>query len=801
MTRRSIFAGIAGAAVIAAVTYFNDMVMQGTYLIGNYLPGIVFGMLILFLLTVNPLLGRFSRRGSFTGGELGVVVALLLFGCYAPGRGLGHYFTTFLMLPHHHVRTSPGWRGEPAAIAPEQVTDWRKLAEALQAAQAQPPGRALRRAWERLPGDARPGSADPEDAEWQGRLLAALNAAIADPAFHEGLRVERHAPEYVHVLAHRDPASLAAEDHARFNRGLIDAELPDALRQRRAGSLELVPPRMLADVSRDTTRVLDGFVTGLAQGDKRISPLAVPWRAWWRTLLLFWGPLLIVMSLAVIGLALVLHRQWSSHEHLPYPTVEFARALLPEPGQAVSPTFRSRLFWVGALLVFGAHMLNYAAVWWPEYVIPVRLSVNFGPLQQLMPAFRYTGWIIFNPPLIFTAVGLAYFLANDVSLAMGVAPYVYSMAEGIAISYGLSFGGRGMLVPCIDSFLYAGGYVGMFCVLAYSGRHYYRMVFMRSIGLPARDPVEPHAVAGGRMFLVCGALFVLMLMGVGVEAPLAILYALGSVMIFTVISRLLAEAGAFFVHAYFYPCALLWGFLGATAVGREQLLLLAMVSSLLLIDPREAIMPFAVSAFQLAERVKLRVGRVARWGSLALVISFIVSVPVALYWLYQYGAFRAGDGWTQNCVPRFAFDRSAEVATTLEAQGSVAISQGLHGFGRFLHAVPEPSLVTAFATTFGLVLLFAFLRRRFARWPLHPIMFLVLGTWQSRHLGFSFLIGWAIKKAVTKYGGAQRYQAVKPLMIGLITGEVVAALVPVLVGTVYYFVTGTPPKAFRILPG
>jgi len=53
---------------------------------------------------------------------------------------------------------------------------------------------------------------------------------------------------------------------------------------------------------------------------------------------------------------------------------------------------------------------------------------------------------------------------------------------------------------------------------------------------------------------------------------------------------------------------------------------------------------------------------------------------------------------------------------------------------------------------------------------------------------------------VAKYGGARIYQFVKPLMIGLVAGEVLAIVVTAVVGSVYYLKTGEPPKSYRILP-
>jgi len=54
---------------------------------------------------------------------------------------------------------------------------------------------------------------------------------------------------------------------------------------------------------------------------------------------------------------------------------------------------------------------------------------------------------------------------------------------------------------------------------------------------------------------------------------------------------------------------------------------------------------------------------------------------------------------------------------------------------------------------------------------------------------------------VTKYGGAGGYQKLKPLMLGLIAGDMMGGGIPIIIGLVYYLVTGLPPKSFRIMPG
>ena len=62
MTKRSIILGLVCAMALGPITFMNDMVMTGTYLIGNYIPIAVFGSLLLFVLIVNPALKALRFR-------------------------------------------------------------------------------------------------------------------------------------------------------------------------------------------------------------------------------------------------------------------------------------------------------------------------------------------------------------------------------------------------------------------------------------------------------------------------------------------------------------------------------------------------------------------------------------------------------------------------------------------------------------------------------------------------------------------------------------------------------------------
>ena len=814
MTLRAFILGIVGAALICGVTFYNDMVIRGSFLVGSYLPNSVFGSLILVLLLVNPALAKWRRKAAFTATELGVIVALVLFACSIPGRGLMHHFTTVLMLPHHRVRTTPSWQGDPVRFSDECVMDWAKLAAMLATGDsadggapefARAPGRDAI-----LAGVAAGLSEDDLAAlrtigggvpalELRGRVITALNAALIDPKLPERARAhDLLLPNHVRrVLERATGAQVDPELLARVNRGILEACLPESVRARKPTVIEHLPPVMLADPTRDSATALNGFVNGLATGDEWISPAKIPWNSWARTMF-FWVPLILTAAALVIGLALVIHRQWAIHEKLPYPTVEFVRTLFPEKDGTMSSVFRDHLFWLGAVPVFLLYMNNYARTWWPEFLIPIRTSFDFWPVLKIFPVFKH-GYAalhcLFRPTIYFSVVGISCFLAGDAAFSLGIAPYLYALVTGIVAGYGITVGGA-FLRPSINAFNHAGGYCAMFLVLLYTGRHYFKNVLRRSLGFSSREDIAPSAIWGGRAAMAACLLLVVQLVVVGIDWYLGILYVAGAVVIYVVASRLLAEVGLFKLQPFFFPCVLIWGLFGVRAVGPDQLLMLSMVSSVILIYPRATIMPFVVCGLQFADRVRARFGPVAVAGYGAFSIGLMVAIPVTLYIQYQYGAIRAGDGWSAGTAPRLAFNATCAVRNQLAAQGALEQALQAGTLERLADIQPIMPCLIGFAITFALTWLFTILRHRFAWWPLHPVIFLVLASWQSTYVAFSFLIGWLVKALITKYGGATVYQRLRPLMIGLIAGELLAGLLPVITGTIYYLITGAPPPAY-----
>ncbi|MHC4247811.1 MAG: DUF6785 family protein [Planctomycetota bacterium] len=110
MSVRAVVIGLVGALIVGATGYFNDIVMHQTFLSNNYLPLFIFGLVILFVVLVNPLLFYVSKRLALNAKEIALAVAIALPACAVSSRNLIHHFTGNIMAPRYMNLTNAGWQ-------------------------------------------------------------------------------------------------------------------------------------------------------------------------------------------------------------------------------------------------------------------------------------------------------------------------------------------------------------------------------------------------------------------------------------------------------------------------------------------------------------------------------------------------------------------------------------------------------------------------------------------------------------------------------------------------------------------
>jgi hypothetical protein len=337
----------------------------------------------------------------------------------------------------------------------------------------------------------------------------------------------------------------------------------------------------------------------------------------------------------------------------------------------------------------------------------------------------------------------------------------------------------------------------VFFIIVYAGRYHYLSVFKRSFGLRSDNEVRSSEIWGARVFLISSVVAIGILWSVGVSLLWATLFFAGTVVVYVTTSRVVAETGSFLLQPHVYPSVLIWGFVGGRVLGPTQLMILMMVGAIFNIGTHVQIMPMVMHSLRLSEE---RPARPASLGGLALLVALLVAIPVTLYLQYDVGSSAASDGWT-SWVPDFPYDPIVGLEDKLEAQGALAAAGTYTGVAWFRVIAPYWPAVAAFAVALALVLGTEFVRLRWARWPLHPVIFIFAGWWHSRMLAVSFLIGWLVKVIINKYGSAPTYRKMKPLMMGLIAGDMIGGIVITIIGTIYYYVMNEAPKGYWVLPG
>ena len=160
------------------------------------------------------------------------------------------------------------------------------------------------------------------------------------------------------------------------------------------------------------------------------------------------------------------------------------------------------------------------------------------------------------------------------------------------------------------------------------------------------------------------------------------------------------------------------------------------------------------------------------------------------------------DAWATKSVPTMPFNEAVSYTQRLTGQGTLAASETISGFARFTAISPQSgSLIWAALAGAGLVLLCTFGRLRWTWWPLHPVAFLIWTSYPALWFAWSFLIGWILKVLVIRYGGARVFQKLKPLVFGLIAGELVGLLLPIIINMLWFACTGAKLTPFKVLPG
>ncbi len=571
---------------------------------------------------------------------------------------------------------------------------------------------------------------------------------------------------------------------------------------------EYLPPHMLAAEGKYVKEFTDSGITGAGERGKPISLGEVPWR-FWAEPLATWVPLVVLMAVAAVCLALIFHRQWSVAERLRYPIAEIASGFMQQDRSRASPSlFRSSAFWWGLGIILFIRVSNGIYIWSEGNWIHIPMWLNFGAVIGKwfsMSRADVLTWYWLNPAIFPTIVAIAFLLAADVSFSIGIAPPAFMILAWVLLEkYGVSLAHPGLgdfMIGGPAIWQRLGSYVALAVVLGYTGRRYYGDVLKRALTFAQPGGVEPYAAWACRLLILAVVAMVLILSWMGLPWPIAALVVPLVLLAFVGISRINCESGLFVNLPTWQPLGVLLGLFGAAAMGPQAIMIVGLLCMLFTVQPLECIMPFFLNGLRICSNQEIRPQRLTGVAVSTYVLVLVVAIPITLWAVHNYGVRRGNwqYRWSTG-MSNFYYDAGDKMVTELKNEGRLAESEQMTPLQRLKNMSPDRKFLWGAGLGALGVLVLSVCRLRLPWWPIHPVILLVWGTRQTAEVGASFLLGWMIKSAVVRLGTTQTYKTTRKLMFGVIAGDLIGALIFMLIGMLYYNFSGRMPKEYIFFP-
>ena len=472
----------------------------------------------------------------------------------------------------------------------------------------------------------------------------------------------------------------------------------------------------------------------------------VPYGIWIRPLMV-WSVFLLALYMTMICIPVILRRQWVERERLAYPLVQMPQAMLREEREdtVINPFLKSKAVWIGASLPLIVGSLN-------------GLDTYLGGFPTIT-----AGWYIplpghqsLNMFISFTVMGFSYLISP--AIAAGIWGFVLiSKFEKMLFVFHSG--------PTPDQWVWTVGvselmsYQGLGALLVFVGsglwmaREHLTQVVRKALwlGSDLRDDDEIMSYRAA-VFGLLGGFVVMVLWFWYLGTPLwaGIVFVSLALIIYTAVSRIVAEAGIAIVLAPLSaPDFMIFG-LGSKLLGTVSIANFSLTYPVAA-DVRVFLMGVVANGLKLIEGMDKKSRRVVFWAIVTAVFFGLIGASWAILEMtYLGGGINAGK-WFFFHYPKIIY---MTTVTTLEPAGVYWKGMGFIGIGAIAMAI------------------FTWMRSRFLWWPLHPIGFPIMATRVTDQIWFSVMLAWLIKVMVLKYGGTPLFRRSRHFFLGMILGSV-----------------------------
>ncbi len=492
-------------------------------------------------------------------------------------------------------------------------------------------------------------------------------------------------------------------------------------------------------------KAITGFFEGLAPGQ------AIPWSAWTKPLIA-WVPFILAFYLLTISIVILLRKRWVEEEKLLFPLAILPTEMTKQEKNSPFPAlFRNKLAWFGFAVPFLINSLNGLHSYF-HFLPQINL---FFPLTL----FRKT----INVPvrILFEVIGIAYLLTKDVSLSLWFFPLIFLLETGIGNITGFSLGA---LEPFswpgnqIVSYQAIGGMIAYLFLSLFTSRKYLKRIFLKAIGKreDIDDSQEALSYRSAFLLLFVSGLFVFFWILTSGLPPLAtIIFLFFTLIIFTTLTRIVAQTGLPYGRTPVIPQVLTVRTLGSEAIGNQGMASLGLTYGWAS-DIRTSVMASTANGLKLTDNQNLNRRKILFPVILAILVSLFASLFALLLFSYRTGAINSGT-WQTSSWPTYPWNWAKEYILHPEGFGKAQF--GFIGLGM------------------GVMFLLTFFRNYFLWWPLHPVGFALGFGSPASQCWFSFFLAWLIKSLILKYGGSTIYKNSKHFFLGLFLGAFVSQAV------------------------
>ena len=483
----------------------------------------------------------------------------------------------------------------------------------------------------------------------------------------------------------------------------------------------------------------------------------------WIGPLFWWLTLILCVYFICFCIVVILRRQWEDEERLVYPLTELPRLLLADEPGAGRPILASPGFWTGFCLALGMVVFSTIRFFQPGFPDLALWEANTVSLGRDFPAVDFR----IVPPIL----SFMFLAKTSISFSIWFFYLVAVLQEGITNRFGYDVTHPDAFVWGMQSLSWQGW--GAFCAMLFwslwMGRRHLRLV-LRQVFTGERHYDDRQEMLSYRTavygLLVGFAYFVGWLGVAGLDLHLALLFAVGVLIVYSGIARIVVQTGMYYLTTPVTAQAFVTAVSG-TAIGPGNLVTLGLQYSWHG-DVQSIFMPSAAHASRL-ERISRGRGLMVAAIGLAVVVGFVSGVYYILDVCHEYGAgnlrswyFQAGAG-----IGRMAFS----------------------GVIRQIDNPTDTDWTKLFYAGLGAAAysILALCHYRFHWWPLHPVGLTVAPMWMTSLCAFSVFIAWVTKTALLTYGGIHAYRRARPFFVGLAAGFFLGVGVSFAVDVTWFF--------------